>query len=66
MSAKEVFAKFASSRKAWVLLAATIGAVAMNLAGRVEGEKALEFIKWTVSTWLASQAAEDIAGKLKG
>jgi hypothetical protein len=54
-----MIAGLASSRKAWVLLAAVVGAVVMNVAGRIDGDKALEFIKWLVMTWLGAQAYED-------
>jgi hypothetical protein len=54
-----MISSLATSRKAWVLLVAVVGAVVMNVAGRIDGEKALEFIKWIVMTWLGAQAYED-------
>ncbi len=59
-----VFMALAQSRKAWVVLAAVVGVIVMNVTGRVPGERALDFIKWIVMTWLGAQAAEDAAGKL--
>lgn len=47
------------SRKAWILLLAVAGAVAMNLLGRIDGDKALDFVKWCVSAWMAATAWED-------
>ena len=52
------------SRKAWVLLLAIVGVVAMNLAGRVAGVEALGFIKWIVAAWLGAVALEDSAAKI--
>lgn len=54
-----VIIALAQSRKAWIFLLAVIGAVAMNLAGRIDSEKALDFVKWVVGFWMASQAWED-------
>lgn len=54
----------AVSRKAWVLLIAIVGVVAMNIAGRVNGEDALSFIKWMVVAWFGAVAAEDAAKKM--
>ena len=53
-----------TSRKAWVLLLAIVGVVAMNLAGKVTGSETLDFVKWLVGTWLAAVAAEDVAKKM--
>jgi len=47
------------SRKAVVLVFAIAGVVLMNCVGRIDGEKALDFIKWVVTAWLAAQALED-------
>lgn len=54
-----VVSALVNSRKAWIFLLAVVGAIAMNLAGRIDGEKAIDFVKWVVGFWMASQAWED-------
>jgi hypothetical protein len=54
----------AKSRKAWVLLIAIVGVIAMNVAGRIDGTQAIDFIKWLVSAWFGAVALEDAALKL--
>lgn len=49
--------------KSIVMVVAVVGACAMNVAGRVDGDKTLEFIKWIVMAWLGAEAWE--AGKVK-
>jgi len=58
-----VLRALASSRKAWVVLVAILGIIAMELAGKVAASDALEAIKWLVSAWLGAQAAEDAASR---
>jgi hypothetical protein len=60
----DVLSALVRSRKAWVLLLAVVGVVAMNLAGRIDGAQALDFVKWLVSAWFGAVALEDAAHKL--
>ena len=56
-------AALAQSRKAWVLLIAVAGVVAMNYLGRIDGPKALDFIGTLVAVWMGAQSLEDAAKK---
>lgn len=49
--------------KSIVMVVAVIGAIVMNVAGRIEGDKALEFVKWVVIAWVGAEAYE--SGKVK-
>lgn len=51
------------SRKAWVVLFAIIGAIALAAMNRISAEASLEFVKWVVVAWLGAIAAEDAAEK---
>lgn len=65
-SLKEGAHKLASSRKALVLVASAIIATTMCARGHCTGQEALDFIKWTVMTWFASQATVDVTTAHKG
>ncbi len=54
------------SSKAWVVLAAIIGIIVMNVYGQIEGPRALEAITWMVGIWLGAVAVEDGASNLGG
>lgn len=58
-----VFQNLIASRKAWVMMIAIVAVATLNALGRIEGDKALEFIKWVVMTWIAAQGVEDAAVK---
>lgn len=53
------------SSKAWVVLLAVVGVIVMNVTGRIDGARALEFIQWIVGIFLGTVAAEDVAAKLR-
>lgn len=54
---------FAGSRKALVLSVAIIGVVALNIAGKIEVQAALDFIWKIVGIWMGAVAVEDAAAK---
>jgi len=58
--------RLVGSSKAWVVLAAIVGIVVMNVTGRIEGTQALEAITWVVAVWLGAVAIEDGAHKMQG
>ena len=49
--------------KSIVMVVAVLSAIVMNVVGRIEGDKTLEFIKWVVMSWVAAEAWEN--GKVK-
>jgi hypothetical protein len=54
----------AQSRKAWVLLIAIACVSGLAYTGRIDGQVALEFVKWLVTAWFGAVALEDGAHKL--
>lgn len=56
-------ARLSRSSAALILALAVIGVIVMNVVGRIEGEVALDFIKWLVMAFFAKIAIEDGAAK---
>jgi hypothetical protein len=56
--------RLTNSSAAIVLGLAVIGVIVMNVAGRVDGPTALDFIKWLVTFFFAKIAVEDAAAKI--
>lgn len=54
-----------TSSKAIVAGLAVIGVIVMNVTGRIDGAKALEFITWVILAYFGAHAAEDAAEKLR-
>jgi hypothetical protein len=48
-----------SSRKAVIVVVAIIAITVLGYFGVVEGDKAVDFVKWVVVSWLGAQAYED-------
>lgn len=53
-----------TSSKAIIAGLAVIGVIVMNVTGRIESAKALEFITWVLLAYFGAHAAEDAAEKL--
>ena len=54
-----------TSRKFLISLVAVVVICLLAAAGKVGGDQAMDFVKWVLGAWLASQAATDVANKLK-
>ena len=52
------------SRKAWVLVAATVVVIVLAVMHFVTGAQALDFVKWLVIAWFGAVAVEDGAQKM--
>lgn len=60
----DIVKALAQSRKAWVLLLAVVCVGVLAYVGRIEGQAALDFVKWLVTAWFGAVAIEDSAHKL--
>ena len=58
------FARLLGSTKFLVMLLAIVAVVTLAALGRYSGDQAVEFVKWIVATWLASQAVQTSAEKV--
>jgi hypothetical protein len=59
-------ARLLGSTKFLVCLLAIVAVTVLSALGRFEGQQAIDFIKWVVITWTASQAVQSSAEKLVG
>lgn len=55
-----------TSSKAIVAGVAVVGVIVMNVTGRIDSAKALEFITWVVMAYFGANALEDAAEKRAG
>ena len=53
-----------TSKKAIVMLIVVVAVTVLAALSKVQGQAALDFIKWVVMAWLGSQAVVDAAAKL--
>lgn len=56
--------RLATSSTALLGILAIIGVIVMNVTGRVDSERALDFVKWIVVAYFTKVAVEDGAEKL--
>ena len=61
----EAITKLFSSKKAIVTIVAIVCTTIMAIAGSVPGSEVLTFLMVVVPAWVGSQAAIDVAAKLK-
>ena len=64
MNTDSPFTRLLGSTKFLVMLIAIVAVVTLAALGRYSGDQAVEFVKWIVATWLASQAVQTSAEKV--